>query len=981
MNHIYHQPLRRLLALAVIFTTFILSAEEQSRRGWHIVNTTLQPISVAWYESAYTFAKESSFPFSLFSAAPAAIPIGLKRCISTPATIAPGATFFMEQWSDQDTDSYKQLIITQQPALLTPTVSADIRGVPNSKELFVFDESTHEDLKKPFLEYIPTQPKLYVGQPRGTHQLIGRISNEPFDAHSLFLEGWHLTNCASKPLYFGWYQVIDDHKSGTGKQAVLGKNQSIVRVEPQETMPLTYPLEGSEDIPYKLISSFDQDVITHTITHRGAVDTLPRYHRTAKKDLKEAGTHWRIFDEEGMPSFIPHTQLLHLINTLGKPVYCAFYYTYPDGAHKYGPQHLVTEILPQRTGDLQYPEAQSGTCIQLFVSFNKQDLQKKKLSAAEWHTLCHQDFTNNTFLNWYVDENYLIVPHRYNPTKLYVQPEYGGLFERLAKRTLSLSRTPDEIVKGYEEKLAMQNSPYGIDAEIVLSRDKASILTIPSERNLETEFLDKRNVKVRKALNELLGEELYHEGDTVPTIALVFTGGGYRAMIETIGFIEGAADTQGGNIFDCCSYMMGLSGSTWAINPLVASGLSPEKFAEEQKYKVGEGGVITLHKLISNLIVESPDYLEKRYIQSRFGQFCGPIGLYGHALSHALLSGYYINGRGRHTLTLSDLRTNLQDAQYPLPINVVVDPGNEDTERLWYEFSPFYFGTAQEQGSWINTKLLGSIFSKGSTLHPLPEYPLAYCMGIWGSAFALSPEDIAKESVVGGFISRACSKIGSGFGEVYKRLFSGHDRAHALGRATAGTLPNYNYQREGALERVSALPVLRVIDGGITKEGRGRHNFASIPALWRNVDILIMCDSQLPSTEAEAIEHLIAADEEAKRQRLPFPNLTRSTLHKTTLGNTASQVASLFIEKGAPTVVYIQAKNNSAYNEQLALNKGPFARGFNMKSSRFLATGNFSYTPDQYEVLKGLTKSIFIQSKDTIKQAIAHAVKEHKKKA
>ena len=680
-----------------------------------------------------------------------------------------------------------------------------------------------------------------------------------------------------------------------------------------------------------------------------------------------------------MPALLPHNHLIQVINTTNNPLYCALYYVDSIGATKYGPRALVTEILPQLSSELQYPPRQWWRTIKLLIAREDQKdlLHEKFLSVDQLKNLHEKDFHKSNFANWYIEGAFAIEPHRLDPSQFHVSSIGGGLIERLARKAVDMSAFKGSRIKKYEEAFKTHNPRYLPDQDVIAAQGCPSVLTDPTEKNMEEAFIAKRSEKARKALNELLGEELIKPGEPIPKIALVFTGGGYRAMIETIGFIQGAASSQGGNIFDCCLYLAGLSGSTWAINSLVASGLSPHGFAKHQKYKVGEGGFVSLKTLISNLLEQSTTYPEQRFIESRYSQFHGPIGLYGHALAHHVLHGFEIQGREAHTMRLSDLRTRLLDAKYPLPLSVAVDPGNHDKERIWYEFSPYYCGTYQEQGSWIDTKLLGCTFSDGRPVHIVPEYPLAHHMGIWGSAFALSAEDIEKGSALSGFLTRSATHLGTGFAKTYALLFSeAADDSLVPGRATAGTLPNYNYKRTGALDGIASKPLLHFIDAGITMEGEERHNFATIPTLWRNADVLIMCDcTESPNSDLTS-EHLLASDEEARRQRLAFPSLTRSTRHTNTLKNMPKEVVSLFIEDKAPIVVYMKAKKNKLYNGYLAGKKGSFKQGFDPDASvaHFTSTTNFSYTPEEYEVLSGLTKSIFIQSKETIKTALRKAI-------
>ncbi len=952
-----------LVSVLTILPLVALNGQSEGPRGWHLVNTTATPVGIAWYT---TKTERHSIQ-----------PSGEAVQNSEPIIIEQGESEFIKA-PTHDSENFLQLAVTQSPALLKPNLSSSTSGIDDRLGIFMFDKKTLKLLKKPLLQYLPSNPKLYITQPVGSTQLILIPSPKPLSPEKLCAEGWLLRNAANRPLYAGWYVSTWDSKQHLYREPALGTDQTIFMLEPGENAPMCHPREVRNQ-KWQLLMSFDNDSLTKTVVYDAAKNLPQRIVSRVKVDLGPYTTRWDIYDQKGSPSLVPHTHLLQFVNTTNNPLYCAMYYVDSSGATKYGPRDYVTEILPQLSCEVPYPPRLWWHTTKLLIAREDQKhlLNEPFLTPNQLTSLHIKDFQKSSFTNWYIEAAFAIEPHRFNPDLLHVSSIGGSLIQRLARLAVDMDSFKGSRIKKYEEAFLRQDPRYMPDPEIIAAMGRPSVLTDPSQRTMEEEFVVRRSEIVRNALNNLFGEEVIPQGAYVPKIAIVFTGGGYRAMIETIGFIEGAASERGGNIFDCCTYVAGLSGSTWAINGLVASGLSPSGFAKHQKHKVGEGGLLPLKTLISNLIEQSATYPEQRFIESRYNKFHGPIGLYGHALTHALLQGFEIEGRDAHTMKLSDLRTNLANAKYPLPLSVAVDPGNSDKERVWYEFSPYYCGTLQEQGSWIDTKLLGCSFYKGRPVHIVPEYPLAQHFGIWGSGFALSPEDIEKASSFGGFLTRSISNISKGFSKAYALLFSEpSDDSLAPGRVTAGTIPNYNYQRPDALEGIASKPLLHFIDAGITMEGQERHNFGTIPALWRNVDMLIMCDcTGFPNGNMHS-EYLFAADEEAKRQRLPFPNLTRSTRHVATLKNVDKEITSVFVEENAPIVVYMQAKKNRRYNGYLAGRPGPFMNGFDPDSTvtEFTSYANFSYTPEQYEVLRGLTKSIFIQSKEAIKSAIAKAV-------
>ena len=322
-----------------------------------------------------------------------------------------------------------------------------------------------------------------------------------------------------------------------------------------------------------------------------------------------------------------------------------------------------------------------------------------------------------------------------------------------------------------------------------------------------------------------------------------------------------------------------------------------------------------------------------------------------------------------HDMTLSDMRTNLKGSNYPFPLNVAVDTGKSQSlkDRLWYEFSPYYIGTGQESGNWVDSMLCGSTFYDGQIKHRVPEYPLAHYMGIWGSAFAITKEDIAKSDTAGGFIAWGVSAISSSISSIYNTILRQESVPQACpDRIAVGQLPNFSYRLsdKNRYSRLIDNPFLCLVDGGITKEGKHRHNFATVPVLYRKPDILIMCDSpEHPDTD-DVAEHLQAASKEAIDLGSPFPYIHRGSQHDDAIRRSNKEVSSLFVEDDRMLVVYMKGKTHPTYKDG----------SFNPDASKakFTRTLNFNYTPDEFSLLSGLTEHIFKDPETThnIKTAI-----------
>jgi hypothetical protein len=83
---------------------------------------------------------------------------------------------------------------------------------------------------------------------------------------------------------------------------------------------------------------------------------------------------------------------------------------------------------------------------------------------------------------------------------------------------------------------------------------------LPAEEIAAIEARQKN--KVRPALEAILGKQL--PADTKLTLGVCCSGGGYRAMIATLGFLTGLEKI---GLLDATTYMAGLSGSTWLLGP------------------------------------------------------------------------------------------------------------------------------------------------------------------------------------------------------------------------------------------------------------------------------------------------------------------------------------------------------------------------------------------------------------------------------
>ena len=79
----------------------------------------------------------------------------------------------------------------------------------------------------------------------------------------------------------------------------------------------------------------------------------------------------------------------------------------------------------------------------------------------------------------------------------------------------------------------------------------------------ETAYLTARRLRIREKFAAYIGvpTESVHPDD-VPTIAFGGSGGGFRAMIGCLGYCR---EMQRAGLWDCLSYVSGVSGSCWSL--------------------------------------------------------------------------------------------------------------------------------------------------------------------------------------------------------------------------------------------------------------------------------------------------------------------------------------------------------------------------------------------------------------------------------
>ncbi|MEX0849252.1 MAG: hypothetical protein WD055_03410 [Candidatus Dependentiae bacterium] len=432
----------------------------------------------------------------------------------------------------------------------------------------------------------------------------------------------------------------------------------------------------------------------------------------------------------------------------------------------------------------------------------------------------------------------------------------------------------------------------------------------------EKQFTKQRLIRVKNSISKLLNTNIAH--NQIPRIAVCCSGGGYRAMLLAFGFLKGLQDI---GLLDCVTYMSGLSGSTWAMAPWIASKQSLDKYITSLPSKLSCGLEAVKHpKLLHSL---GQHLISK----AAHGQFISTIDIMGPTLANTLLTD---SGNNRLNVTMSESHAHVSDGSIPLPIYTAVTPNIEPYE--WLEFTPFEIGSSYLK-AYVPTWAYGRKFKYGRSVNYAAEQSLGYLMGIFGSAFALDIEDVIRHTSedIASFTDQMPTMIQKVTNHLIDDLIeSPLDDV----RLAPSSLPNFTYKT--ATRPLNKDKILTLIDAGI-------HFNLPLPPLLREerkVDIIFVCDA---SGEITGCKTLRWVQEYMQAKKLKFPPINFETADK--------QIMSIFKDEHnatCPIVVYFPRIKNEDYSQ--TFDPDSCADG------GYCETLNFTYNASQIEELMGLSE-------------------------
>ncbi|KFQ16265.1 Cytosolic phospholipase A2, partial [Leptosomus discolor] len=239
-----------------------------------------------------------------------------------------------------------------------------------------------------------------------------------------------------------------------------------------------------------------------------------------------------------------------------------------------------------------------------------------------------------------------------------------------------------------------------------------------------------RKDNIMHSMKSFLGEENSKNLTTsrdVPVIAILGSGGGFRAMVGFAGVMKALYES---GVLDCATYIAGLSGSTWYMSTLYSHPDFPEKGPKEINQEL-------MNSVSHNPLLLLTPQKVKRYIEALWnkkssGQPVTFTDIFGMLIGETLI-------HNRMDTTLSNMKQKINNAQCALPLFTCLHVKPDVSELMfadWVEFSPYEIGMAK-YGTFMSPDLFGSKFFMGTVVKKYSENPLHFLMGVWGSAFSI----------------------------------------------------------------------------------------------------------------------------------------------------------------------------------------------------------------------------------------------------
>jgi cytosolic phospholipase A2 len=574
---------------------------------------------------------------------------------------------------------------------------------------------------------------------------------------------------------------------------------------------------------------------------------------------------------------------------------------------------------------------------QLVISSDPQEL-KKTLTEYEYRSLPVVNIgtlSGNFFYLVYKDDQLA----GYNLVNWKAIQPLITLLQRAEKVVQEVARA---LIADYP---AVKQNPYKMKIATVIqpASQQMSMKILANNRTekvnyREQVYLAKRKTYVAFHLQKLLKRNI--DPEHLPKIALVTSGGGYRAMISTVGSLIAAQET---GLLDVVTWLVSLSGSTWAVGGWVSRGIALQEFKKLLLTKMNK-------KIQSFTLHEAGLLINALMIKIAFGQKITIVDLYGGFLANRLLSDF---GDARHRVYLSKQVEQIQEGNWVFPIYTAVRRGI-GLLPTWYEFTPYEIGSAALD-LYTPTWAYGRKFKEGQSVDFAPEQSLGYHFGTFGSAFAVTFERVYGELIEAssGVKKTILEFI---FNKIIKQV-TGEIRLAEIGkkRVRSSWAEVFNFTKGIQASPLKGQKFLKLVDAGI------EFNLPYPPisgerSAGRKADIIIFLDY---SGDIQSASELKKCEEYARVKGLKFPSINYKGI--------TEKAISIFKNENNPTVpvvIYLPLVKDNKLWEQYR-DKPTFKQfqeyldtfdPVKCEEEEFCSTFNFQYKPWEAEQLSTQTE-------------------------
>jgi lysophospholipase len=358
----------------------------------------------------------------------------------------------------------------------------------------------------------------------------------------------------------------------------------------------------------------------------------------------------------------------------------------------------------------------------------------------------------------------------------------------------------------------------------------------------EASYVSSRKTKASASLAAWLAKQGSFSTSSQPTVGLTSSGGGYRALLNTAGVVQGldARDSKVGTsgLYQGLTYQAGLSGGSWFLSSLAGNNWPTVTSLKTSLWGPAFQNTLLLpaNLFSSSGLSEYADIVEDLAEKDAAGYQVSVVDPYGRLLSYQLLLGSDGGGADR----LSGITSLGNFTSYNAPYPIITASFNLGTEGQCYPSlsSPIFEFHPYEYGSWdsgvsafAQSKYMGTDISNGDATELCTVHydNLGYVFGTSSDVFnAICNVIVPENSTLAGLLEGIVS-------EIHPPAFNDQ----------FGLYPNpfYNYPRSSLVQNES---VLTLSDGGETDQNNPIWPFIQPE---RSVDVLIVNDNSADTSD------------------------------------------------------------------------------------------------------------------------------------